>query len=381
MPRQMNRLFLTAVVLAICSLTVFAQDQIADELKTLGQNEQYDKIIEQYASKSKDYSAKSLYYIGLAYCMKNDGSNCIKFMDLSIKKDAKDPAPHYVRASTLQDMGKHNEAILGFQTAISLKADNTEPYFELGYSYYQLGKKELALEAYKKATKQEECPDELYLMIAQIYSELKENDKALEAYYIAKEKISKKSDLYTKVLFNIGLLELLKDNYDKAEPAFLELIRLNPKDYNPYSKLIQIYYHQKEYDKAKSYKDKLYEAYRKGELKDNLKDEFCFDQFKWEDKLIQACERFEEGDMNKLKIYYKHLFYVLDQNNNAEFSIQTEYSFLAKKEYILCMTKDYTHFNFGISFKDGFKYEDLKKAVIDILEGKIEPAAATRQTK
>ncbi|MCL2261523.1 MAG: hypothetical protein FWC15_09255 [Fibromonadales bacterium] len=373
------------LILAICSLAAFAQDKIADELKALGKSGQYDKIIEQHASKSKDYSAKSLYYIGLAYRMKEDYSNCIKFMNLSINKDDKDPAPHYVKASILQDMDKHNEAILGFQKVISLTTDNTEPYFELGYSYSELGEKSLALEAFIKATKQEESPDILYLMIAEIYSEFNEEDKELEAYYIAQSKISKESDLYIKTLFNIGVLESLKGNYDKAEPVFLELIRLEVKDYPSYVKLIQIYYHRKEYDKAKPYRDKLYEAHRKGELKGDLKDKFCFDKFKLKDKLIHACERFEEGDMNELKIYYKHLFYVLDQKDSAKFSIQTEYSpFLEKSgrpKYLLGMSKGNSHFTFPIGFSDDFKYDDLKKAVIDILEGNVKPAVTSTKTR
>jgi tetratricopeptide (TPR) repeat protein len=298
-------------ILITCCLPIFAQDKIADELKALADSKQYDKIIEQYAPKSKNYSAKSLYYIGLAYYLKEDDNNCIKFMDLSIDKDAKDPAPHYIKASTLNYMGKYNEAIKHFQTAINLKADDAEFYTGLGDSYYQLRKYHLALETYKKATEQKKCPNRPYSMIAQIYSDLKENDKALEAFYIAKSKIPKESNSYINTLFNIGLLESLKGNYNKAEPAFIELIQLDPKDYHSYSKLIQVYYYQKEYDKAKPYKDKLYEAHKKGELNDDLIDMFCFDQFKWKNKLIQVYERYEEG--NKNFVYNKHLFYVLSQ--------------------------------------------------------------------
>jgi tetratricopeptide (TPR) repeat protein len=369
------RLFLTIAILAICSSAVFAQDKIADELKVLSDNKQYDKIIEQYASKSKEYSAKSLYYIGFAYYMKEDDSNCIKFMDLSIDKDAKNPAPHYIKASTLNYMGKYSEAIKYFQTAINLKADDSEFYIGLGDSYNLLEKKSLALEAYKKAMEQKNCPGRPYSMIAQIYSDLKENDKALEAFYIAKSKTSKESNSYSNALFNIGLLESLKGNYNKAEPAFAELIQLDPKDYHSYAKLIQIYYYRKEYDKAKPYKGKLYEAHRKGELRDNLIDMFCFDQFKWKNKLIQAYERYEEG--NKNGVYSKHLFYVLNQEDKIEFRIQTEYSPVSMElggaKYLLGMTKGDEHSTFNIGFNDNFKYDDLKKAVIDILEEKVKP--------
>ena len=215
---------LATLILTICSLTVFAQDKTTEELKTLFDKEQYDKIISQFASKCTDCSAKSLYYIGLAYYMKEDDNNCLKFMDKAIEKDLKDPKPFYIKASTLNYMKKYNEAVKTFQSAIALKSDEAEYYSGLGDSYYNLGKLDLALDAYKKATEQKDCPDRPYSYIAQIYNDQKNNDKALEAFYIAKSKISTESNSYQNALFNIGLLESLKGNYNKAEQAFVELL-------------------------------------------------------------------------------------------------------------------------------------------------------------
>lgn len=373
---------LATLILTICSLTIFAQDKTTEELKALSDNKQYDKIISQYASKCIDCSAKSLYFIGLAYYMKEDDNNCLKFMDRAIEKDSKDPKPFYIKASTLNYMKKYDEAVKTFQSAIALKSDEAEYYSGLGDSYYNLEKLDLALDAYKKATEQKDCPDRPYSYIAQIYSDQKNNEKALEAFYVAKAKISKESNSYQNALFNIGLLESLKGNYDKAEPAFVELLKLDPTDYHTYAKLIQIYYHRQEYDKAKPYKDKLYAAYKKGELKGNMKDMFCFDQFKWNDKLIQAFERFEEGSKD---IYNKHVFYVVNQDDKIEYRIQTEYSPISVEQggakYLLCRTKGGTHSTYNIGFNDNFKYDDLKKSVIDILEEKIKPTATSKPTK
>lgn len=373
---------LVTLILTFSSLTIFAQDKTTEELKILKNNKEYDKIIEQYTSKSNGYSAKSLYIIGLAYYMKEDDNNCLKFMNLSIDKDSKDPAPFYIKASTLNYMQKYEEAIKSFQSAINLKSDDAEFYSGLGDSYYNLEKLDLALEAYKKATEQKDCPDRPYSFVAQIYSDQKNNDKALEAFYIAKSKIDTKSNSYINALFNIGLLESLKGNYDKAEPAFVELLQLDPADYHSYAKLIQIYYHRKEYDKAKLYKDKLYSAHKNGLLKDNLKDMFCYDQFKWNGKLIQAFERYEEGSKD---IYNKHLFYVINQDDKIEYRIQTEYSPISVEQggakYLLCRTKGDTHSTFNIGFNEDFKYDDLKKNVIDILEEKVKPTATSRPTK
>ena len=373
----MVKRILILLILLGSSLTIFAQDKTLAELKTLTDNKQYDKIIE-HAAKSKDYSAEALYYIGLAYYMKEDDNNCMKFMNLSLQKDAKNPKALYIRASTLNYMKKYEEAIKDFQNAIALKSDAAGYYSGLGDSYYNLGKLDLALPAYKKATEQADCFDRPYPMIAQIYSDQKNNEKALEAFYVVKSKIDKKSNSYINALFNIGLLESLKGNYDKAEPAFVELVKLDPTDYHSYAKLIQIYYHNKEYEKGKLYKDKLYEAFKNGKLKGNMKDMFCFDQFKWNDKLIQAFERYEEGSK---EIYAKHIFYVINQQDKIEYKIQTEYSPIAVElggsKYLLCRIKGDTHSTYRVGFGDNFNYDDMKKSVIDVLEEKIKPTASS----
>jgi hypothetical protein len=109
---------------------------------------------------------------------------------------------------------------------------------------------------------------------------------------------------------------------------------------------------------------------------------FCYDQFQWNDKLIQAYERFEEGSKD---VYNKHVFYVVNSDNKIEFRIQTEFSpvsvELGGPKYLLCMTKGYTHSTFNIGFKDNFNYEDLKKSVIDILENKVRPTATSQPSK
>ncbi len=364
----MNRA-LTILVLAFGSMTIAAQDNIADELKALSEAEQYDKVIK-YAARSADYSAKALYYIGEAYYMSDDDQNCIKYMDLSIAKDASDPAPHFIRSSTLNYMGRFDEAVKGFQKAISLESDNANSYSGLGDSYYQQQKLDLALVAYTNATEQSDCPGRPYSMIAQIHTDRGDNDKALEAFYTARSKVSKEPDAYMNALYNIGLLESLNGEHDRAEPAFKELLELDPTDYHTYAKLIQVYYHRKDYDKAKPYKDKLYEAHKRGELKDNLEDMFCFDQFKWNDHLVQVFERYE--DENEGDIYDKHRFYVVDSAGKIVLRVQTEFSPISVElggpKYLLCANKGGTHYNPGVGFNDDLKYDDLKGAAIKLIE-------------
>lgn len=359
------------LIFTFYSFISFGQGKSTDELKSLYDNKQYEKIIEQYGSKSGDYSANSYYQIGFAYYMKEDDNNSLKFMDLSINKDPKQIAPYFIKGSTLNYMGKHEEAVKAFENALKINPNDSQSLVGLGDSYYSLKKNELALEAYKKATEQINSSDRPYAMVAQIYSDLGNKDMALEAYYTVKSKVAKNSDSYINALFNIGLLESFKENYSKAEPVFLEIIEINPKDYHTYSKLIQIFYRRKEYDKAKPYKNKLYEAYKNGELTGNLKDMFCFDQFKWKNYNVLVFERYEENEKKK-DIYYKHLFYVQDDQDNTIFRVQTEFSPIAmeleKIKYMLCASKEGTHYNSGLGFNDDIDYDVLKSEAIKMME-------------
>ncbi|MEO6150151.1 MAG: tetratricopeptide repeat protein [Mucilaginibacter sp.] len=367
------------IILTIFSLAAFAQDKVADNLKTLIDSNQYNKVIE-HAVNSNGYSAKSLYYIGMAYYMKEDDSNSIKFMERSINKDSKYAKAYYIKAETLNYMSKYEEAINTFKQAIALEPDNGEYYSGLGDSFYNQKKNELALAAYKTATYKKDAPGRAYSMIAQIFSQQKDDENALAAFYIAKSKVSKASDSYQNALYNIGLYESLKGDYDKAEPAFIELIDLSPNDYQSYAKLIQLYHHNKEYGKARPYIEKLYDAHAKGQLKDNLKDMFCFEQFKWNDKLIQAFERFESGAKND--IYRKHIFYIKNSDEVIEYTIQTEYSPILVEQtgemYLLCMSKGDRHYTFNAGFKGpDIQYDVLKKSVIDVLDQKVKPLASS----
>ena len=377
----MKHFFTTAFLsFFFLNLTSFAQDNLSLKLKSFIDNGQYNKIIDEYALNYKDYSSDALYYIGLAYYMKEDNNNCLKFMNLTIDKDPEDTRAFYIKGSTLNYLKKYEEAIKSFQAAIALKPDDAQFYSGIGDAYYNSGKKEQALGGYKKAIQLANPPDRAFIRVAEIYAEQHQDAKSLEAYYVAKSKISEKSASYTNTLYNIGKFEAANKSYDKAEVSFAELILLSPKDYEVYEKLIQLYYAQKKYEKAIPLKDKLYKAFANGELKNTLGDRFCFDIFKWKNKTIVGYERFESKSKDPL--FDKHLFFVMNADRITEFKILTEYSAISVEQsgpkYLLCMEKGNSHSTFNIGFNDNVNYDDLKKSVIDILEEKVKPSAISK---
>lgn len=371
---------LALIIFGLTSLNVFSQNEITNQLKAAYEAEKYDQIITEHSEKVNEYPAKAIYYVAMAYYMKADDNKVLKLMDLSIKKDKTDPDAYFIRGMTFNYMGQFDKAIESFNKAIELDSSNTNYFSGLGDSYVSQENYDQALSAYITATEKSEPIDRPFTMIPQIYAELNQPEKALEAFYKSKATISKESDSYINALYNIGLYEYLIKDYQKSEIAFKELIELAPNDFSSYAKLIQAYYGKKEYEKAKPLREKLYQAYDQGILKDNLKDMFCFDQFDWKDKLVLAYERFavEEG-----KLYYKHIFYVTNEKGETEFTIQTENSPISVElggaKYVLGMDKDGTHSTFRYGFEENFNYDDLKKTVVLVLDEKIKAGASSRK--
>ena len=202
---EMKKVIFTMLI-SFSSLMVYSQEDLTKSIKVQYENEQYDQIISDHSHKVKDYPAKAIYYVGMAYYMKADDNNCLKLMDLSIKKDETDADVFFIKGMTYNYMGKFDNAIKSFNKAIQLDSTNSNYFSGLGDSYVSQEKYEKALSFYITATKKKDPIDRPFTMIPQIYAELNQPEKALESFYKSKETISKKSDSYINALYNICLL-------------------------------------------------------------------------------------------------------------------------------------------------------------------------------
>ncbi len=373
----MQKMLLLFMFIILSAPKLFAEEDVGEVFKNLYAEQNYDEILK-HLDESEDYSSKALYYFGMAYYMKSDDQNCLKYLNKCIDKDSSNLDAYFIIGKTYYYMSEYEKSILNIRKAISIDSTRSIFYSGLADTYLELQNTDSALKYYQISYDLGDAPEQTYFMLPQVYGALNMNDKVIEYSYIAKEQIARDTDRYLIVLYNIGLFEYLAHNYDKAEDALVELLSIKPDDYLSIPKLIQVYYAKKKYDMAKPLKEVLYEAEKKGLLNEPMDFMFCFDQFTWNGKHIQVHERYAEPDG---KLYYKHLFYILDEDENIEFRIQTENSpilvSMGTGKYLLGMNKGDMHYTFNIGFGEDFNYEELKQAVIDILDGKIKPGASS----
>ncbi|GAA4317456.1 tetratricopeptide repeat protein [Flaviaesturariibacter amylovorans] len=374
------RLFFITLSLLLTTVSLHAQDEgVVAVMRSLADSGQYDKIIADYVPKEQDLPAGGLFFIGHAYFMKEDNERALRYFEAAIAKDAKEARAYFYKGLTYLYMDRYADALPPLREAIAQKPEKSGYHSALGDAHYGLKQHDEALAAYRAAAALSDAGERPFAMIAQIHSDRNEPDKALQAHYVVREKGQRGSPSYHNALFNVGLLELLKGAADRAEPAFLELAASDSTDYRTFAKLVQVYYQRKEYDKARPWKEKLYTAHRAGLLKSPMKDMFCFDQFEWNGQRVMAFERYENGTG---KLYYKHIFYLLDAQGEVTLQVQTEYSPVSVEmggpTYLLGMNRGNTHATFPVGFQSDPAYDKLKTAVIEVFEKKIKPTSASR---
>ena len=368
----------TSIIFFTINSIVYGQNTTSIDLKELYAQDKFEEIITKYAKEENAYESEDLYYLAMCYYMKQDDVNCLKYINQSIAKDNTNPKAFFVKGMTLNYMGDFVKGCKSFQKSVELDPSNGNSYCGLGDSFYNQNKLKKALYAYTTSIEKSNFPDRSYLMIPQVYNDLNQPEKALIGYYKARKNISKESKSYLNCIFNIGLHELLLKDYVKAEVAFTELIEIEPNDQETLTKLIQVYYGQKKYEKVKPLKRRLYSARARNKGKGALKSMFCFDQFEYNGKQVKAYEKFENPTG---QLYYKHVFYILNKNGNIDYSIHTENSPTSKElggaKYILGKTKGNVHYTYRISFQEDFIYEDLKLSVQKIMDNKLTATASS----
>ena len=217
-----------------------------------------------------------------------------------------------------------------------------------------------------------------------------EASKFKEAKIFALKKLESNKDDW-ELLFNGGLAAYLSEDYKTAIELWERLKVLDPNNLKIHAKLIQAYEITKEFEKRDKEIAIIYKVYEKQKGEKPDEDRFYIrDQFKVGDKLVMVIEYFFlEGDRAK-----KFNFRVFDKEGQDDNSIslgsynstndymQVEQKLLKGERYYHLdgYFKDNSHKTYEF-FKGVPKYNDLKKTVIEIIEGKKKAISETKTDK
>jgi tetratricopeptide (TPR) repeat protein len=362
---------------------LFGQGAQTKTLKDLYDNKKFDEIINYTAKDTKEFEGKALYFIGMAYYMKQDDENAMKYLDMAIKKGPVDYDMYYYKGMEYYYGKKYREAIVYFKKAIEMMPTEPNYYGSMGDAYLGLENMDSALIYCKKAISYSNCNTRYYMLVGEISAQNNNYTEALNTYKTVLPMLSAtdNADEYNKCFYNIGLMQELMGDSVGAKTTFEKFVKENPHDYHAIAKLIQTYYANGEYDKTLPYKKLLYDAHKNDSLPEEMSKMFCFDQFKWGGKNIMAFEHYDEpaGDY----MYIKHTFYIINDSGKVEYRIQSESDALLHSEhpdeqYVLCLVNDsgyHTYWDF--IFNDDVKYPALKKAVLSILNGTSKAGSTT----
>jgi tetratricopeptide (TPR) repeat protein len=76
------------------------------------------------------------------YIKQNKTDDAVKYLELAIKEDPKNPSYYSALAKLFDDIGQQQNAIKNYELAISFDSTNFIPYYNLGAMYYNEGVKQ-----------------------------------------------------------------------------------------------------------------------------------------------------------------------------------------------------------------------------------------------
>jgi tetratricopeptide (TPR) repeat protein len=325
-----------------------------------------------------------LYMVGFAFFQLENDTKAIAFYNKAISKGLDSAFVHYDKALSLRYAKRLDESLKEFDIAIQKAPYNQMYMSEKGFAYYYSDQLDKALPVFLEAQK---LPNDFYApfyMVGHIYHLNKEFDRALKEFNNGLTRIAKSNKYYLLTLADIGNLEYtVTKNFGKSVAAYQEAVNLSPKNYELYPKLIKAYNANKEYAKADTVFDLLKTAFEKKELseEDMKYKNAAIDEYEWKGQKVTIYKSFVTPQKT-LDILFK-IYLLNKEGDKVERSFMTEQTIQLEPDgakHLLCEKdkKSGAHRTYPYGWnKDNISVEEIRKAVNQVLDGKMTPAASS----
>ncbi len=369
------------VVLSVAFLSfLYSYGQTTVELYN---NKDYKSLIK-LETKADKLTPEELYMIGFAFFQLENDHKAIEFYDKAIDKGLNNGTVHFYKGLSFRYLKKYDDALKEIEISLKMEPANQEYMNEKGMVFYAQSQYDKALDIFEQAKKLPNTFPEPYYWIARIYHEKQDFNKALVAYYDAIKNLPKDNSYYLTSLVSIGQLEYtLTKNYRKSAEAYTEAITLDNENYELYYKLIKSYNAEKNYEKADSLFALVKIAFEKGKLpKEDMEIKtIAIGQFEWNGQVATIIRSFIEPQKT-LDISYK-VFLISKEGDKVERRFVVEQTFQLEKggiKHLLCEQNKKTggHITYPYGWTtDKIPLDDLQKAVVSVLDGKMGAAASS----
>lgn len=235
-------------------------------------------------------------------------------------------------------------------------------------SYFDKKDYQTALELYKGIKAQLKSTDKDYPYTV---------NKIATSLFNLEQEADKKDDFSKSLEFSNEFIDLIDVEAKYIEP------KLAAKKYWMYKNIIVAYFGLDQRDKAKSYQDKLYDAYKNKQLPEGINEYYNFEKFVYNNQNVWGYEWFAAlGDKETKGSFSKQIYYVYsrdDKGNNKDqlFTLETakvkklkntEPDFVLTKRFYSATDK-LSESIWSSTFNNPVDYIKLHNAVVDYLKG------------
>lgn len=193
----------------------------------------YDDALKIYDSvlKITPDSADAVYAKGVIYSAKGEENNAAELFEKveTLRKDS--IINKYQLALIYENRKEYEKALEKLDEIIKIDSKYINAYYHIGYIYGEQKRLPEAIVMFEKLLEENSDNEEYYLLLAASYADDKQYAKAAEIYKKGLEKF----DNSEKLNFNLGYVYDKMKDYDRAMAAFERIIKINPKNPDPYN--------------------------------------------------------------------------------------------------------------------------------------------------
>jgi tetratricopeptide (TPR) repeat protein len=272
-----------------------------------------------------------------------------------------------------------DKSVAAFEKAVALDPADADAWFGLGKARDR--KKDLpgSLAAFEKTVALDPGYLDAHYLAGTVLQRLDRSDEAITYFRKALEVEPENVGAGRR----LGQLEYAAGRFEKALAAWLAVEPHAPDDIPLRAQIVQALFALGRHAEAEPWREKVRQihAAAKDEKTRALK-EFCFDQFKVDDKQVVAYEQFDRSE----EALYRYVFYVSRdgkrlQRVNLEPGPVAPGLGILGGDFFLGANDEHGHVTFDKKWESEPPYPELKAAVIEAIRGKVPVATSSRRSR